>query len=414
MGLPGSDSIDPGRFGINNRARNRREAITGGDLLADRSVAKKKLARDVFPPDVTGGPKDLREPAFHVDSAAVAEEQGDPKDGGFMALGTHNHDRTYAQEKLTTDSGADDADYVAGFTSATDAPFDAGGGVDIDYQMRVVSWTLTAGLQPSPQMVYARYSRDAGATWSKWQLIGRTPPGIDQFFYRAESRWNFDPTTSPATTVQYHVLFPNHAQSTALKVPRTGTDGKLAIGFMPSTLATDAEVAAATPLVYRDGSVPGGNTVANSNAQTDLASTYTIPANRLKVGSVVRVRLFGTYGTALAGPTLLLRVIFGSVVIATTGAATMTLGVSAGNGWCVEMDAVVVSIGATASIEAQGRASYAISTTTGLLVFMPNVSPATVDSTGTLAVKVNVQWGTADASNTITLRTMTVEILDVP
>lgn len=169
---------------------------------------------------------------------------------------------------------------------------------------------------------------------------------------------------------------------------------------------------AVKPLAYSDGTTPGGNTVANTSSPTAFASTYTIPANRLKVGSVIRARLFGTYGTDLIAPTLVGALKFGSSVVLTTSTLTTVAGVVAGAGWSAQADIIVKTIGAGGAVEAQGYAQFATAATTGLSVNMTNTGTVPINTSQGQAVTVNITWGTGSTSNTITLRTMSLEIMD--
>ncbi len=167
------------------------------------------------------------------------------------------------------------------------------------------------------------------------------------------------------------------------------------------------------PLVYADGTVPGGNTVQNTTTPTNFASTYTIPANRLKVGSVIRIRAFGVHGTNTPPATLALAAILGGVTILGTGAITLNAGLT-NNQWFAFADVIVTFIGGTGVVEAQGQMSLETGATTALLVPMKNTaSVGSIDMTTNALLALQVTWGSAAVTNTITLRTMTVEILDV-
>ena len=178
---------------------------------------------------------------------------------------------------------------------------------------------------------------------------------------------------------------------------------------MPGNL--QATGSAAASLVYADGSVPGGNTVANTTTETAFSSSYTIPANRLKVNSVILVKLYGTYGTTIVSPTLTGKFKIGGQTVLNTGALTAVANLS-NVGWWADAVLIVTSIGVTGTIEVQGYAEFASAATTGLSVNLANTSTFTVDTTGTLALTITIQWGTANAANTITLRPIFVRILD--
>lgn len=169
--------------------------------------------------------------------------------------------------------------------------------------------------------------------------------------------------------------------------------------------------AGSSPLVYADGSVPGGNTVASSAAEVTFASTYTIPANRLVAGSLIRIACRGVLSTDVAPPSMTLKLKVGGTTYLNTAAVVQVASLT-DQGWALIADLVVVSIGAPGSIEAQGEAKFATASTTAMLEMLKNTSAFAPDTTGTLAIEVTAKWSAAAAANTITLRTMTVEILD--
>ena len=280
-------ALGGGRFGFNNKAAARRELVQGGDLLADRSVPAKKLGPDCFPRGITGTAKDLREPSYHPTSDAVLEEEGDSSvEEPRFARASHNHDRTNASEKLTVDRAGDDADYVDPVSNISDSPWDPGGGPP-DYQDRVVSWDLAAGVQPGPQFVYARYTRSGVA--SNWTRIGRTRPGETTYRYKVEPYWNMAPAAVPATTVEYRIALPNNDRSASLKVTRTGTDGKLADGLLPDTITRDSELAASVASIAWKAPVRVATTGALTLA-SDFENGDTVDGVVLATGDRVLVK----------------------------------------------------------------------------------------------------------------------------
>lgn len=164
----------------------------------------------------------------------------------------------------------------------------------------------------------------------------------------------------------------------------------------------------AARLMYADGTVPGGNTVASTTSETAFASTRTIPANRLAVGMMIRVNLAGRYSTDVAAPTLRIRVKIGGTTAGDTGSLTATAGLS-NSGWHAEFIGVITAIGVGGTIECFCPFTLATAATAALQVENSGGS-ISIDTTGTLAITATAQWGTSHASNTITLRTMAVEI----
>ena len=159
-------------------------------------------------------------------------------------------------------------------------------------------------------------------------------------------------------------------------------------------------------LVYADASVPGGNTVANTVTETAFASTYTIPADGLTVGTVVRIKVAGVYSTdAAVAPTLTLRFDIGGTTMLSQA---ITLDIGETNApFHADITGVVSVSGASGEIEHHGvltvdQVDYQLSAT----------STTSIDTTGTLAVEVTAQWGAADADDTVTLREMAVWLDD--
>ncbi len=123
--------------------------------------------------------------------------------------------------------------------------------------------------------------------------------------------------------------------------------------------------------------------------------------------------LFGVYGATAINPTLELKIKFGSTVLLDSGAVAMG-GNPTNEGWHVYALLIVVSIGATGTLECQAD-GIANKVTAGsrlqTSLIMTNTGAITVDTTADKALTVTAQWGTSDAINTITLRQMLVEVL---
>lgn len=166
-------------------------------------------------------------------------------------------------------------------------------------------------------------------------------------------------------------------------------------------------------LVYQDGTVPGGNTIANTTADTAFASSYTIPANSLAVGNVIKVKLFGVYSTALVAPTLTLKFKVGATTVLASSAINTLVGSSTNLGWTAEATFIVTALGASGTFECQGLSEFSTNSiaAAGLLENLTNTAViGSIATTGMLTVAASGTWGTASASNSITLRQMVVEV----
>lgn len=163
-------------------------------------------------------------------------------------------------------------------------------------------------------------------------------------------------------------------------------------------------------LAFANTTVPAGNTNANSTAENAFSSSYTIPANSLTAGSIIRVNLYGVYGTTVVAPTLTGKLKLGSTVMLNTGALTTVVSLT-NAGWWAEALMIVQTTGASGSIEAQGYAVFATAATTGLSVNIANTAAITIDTTAAQALTVTTQWSAANAANTITLRQAAIEVV---
>lgn len=161
--------------------------------------------------------------------------------------------------------------------------------------------------------------------------------------------------------------------------------------------------------VYVDASVPAGNTIANTSADTAFASSYTIPANLLAVGMSLRVKLYGVYSLITGSQVVEWKVKLGSQTVLDSGTITIA-GPDTSVGWTTDADLFVTAIGASGKLEIQGVSQMGAATS-GSTINLPNTSPYTVDTTASQTITFTWQFTTANAGNTTTLRAARVEIL---
>jgi hypothetical protein len=160
-------------------------------------------------------------------------------------------------------------------------------------------------------------------------------------------------------------------------------------------------------IVYQDGTVPAGNTVANTTAETTLDSQYLFTPAHLVLGTVVRFRAQGVYSTHSSAPTLKFRFKLNSVTILETPA--FTTGTSLADlGWSIDGNFIITTAGSSGEIEAQGLGFFGLTDATGQTVFLPNTAKVSINLTSSLTFAVSAQWGTADAANTLTMRQLII------
>lgn len=171
--------------------------------------------------------------------------------------------------------------------------------------------------------------------------------------------------------------------------------------------------------------VADGTAVANSTTETIIVPNYTVPANYMADGRIIRVRVFGKYSTT-GTPTLTFFIRWGGVsgtLLCKTAAVTLP---TVTNGM-FELDVLIQvrSNGATGTIMANGVCRvYAgvaptVASATGNAAITPmsnggTVTPAaaTVDLTADTALAISAQWSAASASNTLTSLNTLIETLN--
>ncbi len=242
MADPANDFIGTGRFAFNNPAANRRELINGGDLLKDRSVPPKKLARETFPPDIRPGPSGEK-PSFHDEPGKDAHEKGVPRSVGDpsrlarVARDDHNHDFTYHRVGMTQVIQAAPSDYTAPFYDAGEGPHPAA--TPDEPHKRIANWSVYPDyadrIKGGPIEVWTETSLDGGATYGEPVLRAVAPPGAISAEYE-DRDVDWDPNTYvQVPVVRVYVKPVNHDKSPILKVPRAGVDGKLDPDWLPSS-----------------------------------------------------------------------------------------------------------------------------------------------------------------------------------
>lgn len=169
-----------------------------------------------------------------------------------------------------------------------------------------------------------------------------------------------------------------------------------------------------------------GTAVASTAAETIVVPNLTIPANLMQDGRLLRLRLYGGYGTT-GTPTLTFRARWGGVAgtaLATSGAITTGSGVGGGASmtamWGLELYIQVRANGATGTVMTNGFAELATTGTAATSAYpvasgaTGGTTPviATVDLTADTALSVTVTWGTSNAANSIQCHNYSVEAIN--
>jgi hypothetical protein len=176
------------------------------------------------------------------------------------------------------------------------------------------------------------------------------------------------------------------------------------VGFVSSTkLQVKVRPSGSAELAYV--SVAASTAVTNTVTETAFDTAYTIPANALRPGDVIRVVAQAIATATNSTDTLNLKLRLGTTAILATGAvdvANSDIGL-------ICADIVVRTIGASGTMVAAGLTGLGASGTgTGKVT---NLASTTLDTTAAQSVNVSATWSVANAGNSCRLDVMNVQIL---
>ena len=141
----------------------------------------------------------------------------------------------------------------------------------------------------------------------------------------------------------------------------------------------------------------------NTTTAADIFS-YTIPANTLEVGDIVRIKVFCTVIDSNGTDTLTPVLNFGGSAIA-TGAA---LDVADDDIVFAEADVHVTATGSSGTCTAIGEIR---TDALGAVHVIASTALTSMDTTGGLAVALNVDWDAAHADNEVRIDTVSIELV---
>lgn len=269
--------------------------------------------------------------------------------------------------------------------------------------------TVLAGENIEPY----RRIRQIGSSWY-YADAGETHQAISATYILSGAR-------GPAWSANDSGLMPIECSAviTAGQTCFAGDDGKcldvgpgLELGLCTNTTSASGDIAQVVPgcspypngLVYT--SIARSAAVTNTTTPTDFDKTFTIPANSLKAGDIVRVKFQGTTPTANSTDTLAVALKFGSA----TGISLAAVDVANNDVFQGEMDFVVRQVGASGKIFGHGIAPPIGAA--GTVTARPQtMAEATVDTTAAIVVKLTGTWSVANASDIAYLDALSVEIL---
>ena len=141
----------------------------------------------------------------------------------------------------------------------------------------------------------------------------------------------------------------------------------------------------------------------NTTTAADIFS-YTIPANTLEVGDIVRIKVFCTVIDTNGTDTLTPILNFGGSAIA-TGAA---LDVADSDIVFAEADVHVTATGSSGTCTAIGEIR---TDALGAVHVIATTALTSMDTTGGLAVALNMDWDAAHADNEVRIDTVSIELV---
>lgn len=146
--------------------------------------------------------------------------------------------------------------------------------------------------------------------------------------------------------------------------------------------------------------------IASTTTETVFSGGFSIPANSLSIGTVIRSEWSGIYSTT-GSPTLNFRIRYGTtggVAVVTFGA--ITGGTSVANfSWRVMFTGIIRTIGASGTLAGNALIflnNGATETVTGAVVTKTINTTVTIDTTATTVLNLSLQWSASSASNTAT------------
>ena len=139
--------------------------------------------------------------------------------------------------------------------------------------------------------------------------------------------------------------------------------------------------------------------ITNTVTETAFSTTFSIPANRLRVGSVLSLRARASVSSGNSTDTLTLRARLTNAAGAVLGAG-LAFDVTNGGGDVgdINLQMVVRTLGAAGTMMSAG--------TIGLLTAVQATGSAgavTIDTTAAITIVITAQWSVASASNSVTM-----------
>lgn len=172
-----------------------------------------------------------------------------------------------------------------------------------------------------------------------------------------------------------------------------------------------------TPLNGNRGVVPivpytneaASTAISNTVAETAFSTAYTIPANTLEAGQMIRIKWQGIATATNATDTLAIKVYIGGIAgtLLFTHAATDVANNDVFSG---EYTLIVRTVGSGGTIVGFGTGK-SVAAAEGTATYKDDILASTaIDTTSSKAITLSATWSVANAGNSVRLDVLTVEM----
>lgn len=159
-------------------------------------------------------------------------------------------------------------------------------------------------------------------------------------------------------------------------------------------------------LLYRNVAASAAHTASTDEALFD--KSYSIPANSLRVGDIIRVKAQVIATATNSTDTLTLKLYIGGLAgtaICTTGA----IDVANGDVGYIEADIVIRTIGASGTFVASGSQALGVPGTVTAKPFL--LGSTAIDTTAAKVIGVGADWSSTNAGNSARLDVLDIELV---
>lgn len=173
-------------------------------------------------------------------------------------------------------------------------------------------------------------------------------------------------------------------------------------------ILSSAEISSIVPaLLY--ASQAASSAISNTVTETAFSTSYTLPANRLRNGAVLKIRYQGIATATNSTDTLAIKLYIGGLAGTLLHSHTAT-DVANNDVFSGEYELIFRTIGATGTMVGCGTCK-SIPAAESTATYKDDILASTaIDTTATQAIAVSAQWSVASASNSCRLDFIRIEL----